>query len=227
MGGLSETNTASAQVASKERVEARGEVLTGPREVNAMLALVQQETERIESRFLEPACGTGNFLAPILQRKLAIVEKKYRRSQPEYERYAVLAVSSIYGIDIQSDNVERCRDRLFAIFDYEYSRVFKAKAKDKCRDSVRFILERNIAVGNALTLKTEGEDPEPIVFSEWAPFNHVFLKRRDFTFRDLLTPESTQALPLVSDRGEHVFFPEPIRDFQPIHFLEISRVRYD
>ena len=104
-----------SQVVSKQRVSAHGEVLTGQREVNAMLDLVGQETQRIESRFLEPACGNGNFLAEILERKLAVVESRYSKSQLEYERYAVLAVSTIYGIDLLEDNVQHCRNRLFGI----------------------------------------------------------------------------------------------------------------
>ena len=79
------------QVISRQRVADHGEVLTGKREVNAMLDLVKQETERIESRFLEPACGTGNFLVEILRRKLSLVDSRYRRSQLEWERNAVLA----------------------------------------------------------------------------------------------------------------------------------------
>ena len=88
------------QVVSKQRVADHGEVYTNPREVNAMLDLVKQETARIESRFLEPACGTGNFLVEILNRKLSVVAERYARSRLEYERYAVLAISSIYGVDI-------------------------------------------------------------------------------------------------------------------------------
>src|SRR3990172_37685 len=100
------------QVVSKQRVTDHGEVFTSPREVNAMLDLVKQETERIDSRFLEPACGTGNFLTEILERKLRVVESRYGKSQLEYERNAILAVSSIYGIDILEDNVRECRRRL-------------------------------------------------------------------------------------------------------------------
>src|SRR3990167_7657364 len=122
------------QVISKQRVAAHGEVLTGNREVNAMLDLVKQETERIDSRFLEPACGNGNFLTIILERKLAVVESRYGKSQLDFERYAVLAVSSIYGIDILEDNVRQCRHRLYGIFDCDfYSRLFKNGGKDKCR----------------------------------------------------------------------------------------------
>src|ERR1700726_2645254 len=109
------------QVVSRQRVLDHGEVLTGNREVNAILDLVKHETERIDSRFLEPACGDGNFLTAILERKLAVVDKRYGKSQLDFERYAVLAVSSIYGIDILPDNVRDCRRRLFEVFDANYT----------------------------------------------------------------------------------------------------------
>jgi SAM-dependent methyltransferase len=124
-----------SQVVSKKRVADHGEVFTGQREVNAMLDLARQETQRIESRFLEPACGNGNFLAEILERKLAVVEKRYRKSQLEYERYAVLAVSSVYGIDILGDNVQHCRERLFGLFESHYIRLFKERASVVDRSS--------------------------------------------------------------------------------------------
>ena len=128
-----------SEVISKKRVADHGEVLTGKREVNAMLDLVKRETERIDSRFLEPACGNGNFLTVILERKLSVVEKRYGRSQLDFERYAVLAVSSLYGIDILEDNVRQCRHRLYGIFDCDfYSRLFKNRAKNKCREAIRF-----------------------------------------------------------------------------------------
>jgi hypothetical protein len=213
------------QVISKQRVEDHGEVLTGAREVNAMLDLVKQETERIESRFLEPACGNGNFLTVILERKLAIVERRYSKSQLDYERYAVLAISSIYGIDILEDNVQQCRDRLFGIFERNYSRLFKDKTESKCREATRFILEHNIIWGDALTLKTVGEKPGYIVFSEWSPVNGSMLKRRDFTFHGLLTHEGIKELPLFSDLGEDVFIPTPEKEYPPAHFLEIAHVQ--
>ncbi|MHB1295260.1 MAG: DNA methyltransferase [Anaerolineae bacterium] len=213
------------QVISKKRVAEYGEVLTAQREVNAMLDLVKQETERIESRFLEPACGTGNFLAAILERKLTVVEKRYGKSQLEFERYAVLAVSSIYGIDIQGESVSACRTRLYNIFDAAYSRLFRGDAKDKCRDAVRFILERNIVWGDALTLKTVGEEPGCIIFSEWSPVNGSMLKRRDFTFHNLLAHERYKELPLFSDLGEDVFIPTPEKEYPPVHFMEIAHVQ--
>ncbi|MFV0389261.1 MAG: hypothetical protein ACK5NT_10970 [Pyrinomonadaceae bacterium] len=110
------------QVKSKERVAEYGEVFTSQREINAMLDLVKHETERFESRFLEPACGDGNFLAEILARKLAVISKKYSKSQKEFERYSLIASGSIYGIDILNDNVERCRERLGMIVYHEYKK---------------------------------------------------------------------------------------------------------
>lgn len=211
-----------SQVISKKRVADHGEVLTAKREVNAMLDLVKQETERIDSRFLEPACGNGNFLTVILERKLAVVEKRYGKSQLDFERYAVLSVSSIYGIDILPDNVRDCRQRLCEIFDAVYARLFKGEVKDKCREAVRFILERNIIWGDALSLKTVGENPEYIVFSEWSPVNGSLLKRRDFTFRGLLAHEGVKELPLFSDLGEDVFIPTPQKEYLPVHFLKIG-----
>ncbi|MHB8413768.1 MAG: SAM-dependent DNA methyltransferase [Acidiferrobacteraceae bacterium] len=212
------------QVKSKQRVADHGEVLTNKREVNTMLDLVKQETGRIESRFLEPACGTGNFLTEILERKLLVVEARYGKSQLDYERYAVLAVSSIYGIDILRDNVQECRKRLFDIFDQKYTGTFGVRAKDECRNAVRFILKRNIIWGDALSLKTVDENPQPIVFSEWSPVNGSMLKRRDFTFHGLLAHEAVKELPLFSDLGEDVFIPTPEKEYPVTHFLEVAKV---
>lgn len=214
----------NGHIVSKQRVADHGEVFTSQREVNAMLDLVKQETERVESRFLEPACGTGNFLAEILERKLRVVEGRYRKSQLEYERNAILAVSSIYGIDILEDNASQCRQRLFDLFDQRYTDVFKAKAKEECRHSVRYVLSLNIIWGDALTLKTVGENPRPIVFAEWSPINGRMFKRRDFTFHGLLAHESMRELPLFSDLGEGVFIPTPEKEYPPTHFLRIADV---
>lgn len=225
-------NEVHKHIVSKRRVADHGEVYTGLREVNAMLDLVAQETERIESRFLEPACGTGNFLAEILARKLCVVESRYRKSQLEYERYAVLAVSSIYGIDILEDNVRQCRQRLFGIFDLNYLRHFANKANDRCRESIRFILDRNIIHGDALSLKTVDDKPRPILFPEWSPVNGSYLKRRDFAFSELLMyaeePKQTslldepEQLTFFSDMGEKCFIPTPIKEYPLTHFLEIA-----
>ena len=207
-------------IVSKKRVADHGEVLTGKREVNAMLDLVKHETERIESRFLEPACGTGNFLTEILKRKMRVVELRYKKSQLEYERNAVLAVSSIYGVDLLEDNVHECRKRLFDIFDQKYTGLFKDTAKDKCRKAVEYILKRNIIRGDALSFKTAGDNPKPIVFSEWSPVNGSMLKRRDYMMSFLV--EKQHQMQLFSDEGNLADINEPVKEFPLTHFLEVA-----
>ncbi|MBL7965645.1 MAG: hypothetical protein JNK09_01510 [Prolixibacteraceae bacterium] len=210
------------QVKSKKRVADHGEVFTAQREVNAMLDLVKQETERIDSRFLEPACGTGNFLVEILRRKLEVVEERYAKNQIEYERYAILALSSIYGVDILQDNVQTCRDRLLGIFTHHYQKNHHWNLKAECIRSAEFILNRNILWGDALSLKTPDEKEEPIVFSEWSAVNGSMLKRRDYTLANLLEIQPYSEMSLFSDLGEQTFIPKPVADFPLIHFLKLG-----
>lgn len=213
------------QVISKQRVSDHGEVYTNPREVNAMLDLVKHESERIDSRFLEPACGTGNFLVEILNRKLQVVADRYSKSQLEYERHAVIAVGSIYGIDLLPDNIQACQKRLFDIFFNSYSSLYKDKVKPECESSVKFILSRNILHGDALTLQTvatEHAPSKPIVFSEWALANGSLIKRRDFIYAHLLDQASHREMPLFSDLNEEAYIPEPVRDYPLVNYLEIG-----
>ena len=226
-------------IKSRQRVTEHGEVFTPDWIVNDMLDLVKQETERIDSRFLEPACGTGNFLVEVLRRKLAIIKKRYSKSQIEYERYSVIAVSSIYGIDLLQDNVEETRIRLLNIFNSEYTKKYKNNCKEECRASVKFILKRNILRGDALTLLTDNN--EPIVFSEWSAVKGSMIKRRDFTFRNLLAKgiskkprqqtlfsndyglsEEIKGSNITSDTGENIFIPEEIKKFSLKHFLKLA-----
>lgn len=181
----------STQVKSKQRVADHGEVFTAEREVKAMCDLVKQETERIDSRFLEPACGDGNFLAEIITRKLAVVTKRYKKSAYDWERYSLLALGSIYGVDIMADNAAACRERLYNIWENEYKAVCGAACNDETKSAARFILNRNIVCGNALTLMCVDEQQkdiaEPIVFSEWTfPFNDAQIQRKDYSFAELL-----------------------------------------
>jgi hypothetical protein len=209
----------SDQVKSKKRVADHGEVFTSEREVNAMLDLVKQETERIDSRFLEPACGTGNFLVEILNRKLKIVKDRYKKSQIEFERNAIIAISSIYGVDILQDNAIECRDRLFEIFDVIYTRLYKTNCKEDCKTSVKFLLKRNILWGDALDF-TNPETKEPIVFSEWSAINGSMIKRRDYVFKFLV--EQTHQFSMFNDEGNPAAIDEPVKDFPITHFLKIA-----
>ena len=219
INGVTNETIKEKQVKSKKRVTDHGEVFTNVREVNAMLDLVKQETERIDSRFLEPACGNGNFLAEVLRRKLTVIDSRYSKSQLEWERYAVIAISSIYGVDILEDNALECRDRLYKIFDEKYSSLFKDKCKNECRRSIKFILKRNILWGDALDF-TNTKSKQPIVFSEWSAVNGSMLKRRDYVFRFLV--EKTHQFSLFNDEGNAAAIDEPVKDFPLIHFLKLG-----
>lgn len=221
--GIGRSNT-QAQTKSKKRIADYGEVFTADREVQDMLNLVMNETERIDSRFLEPACGTGNFLVDILKRKLHIVVDRFSANQSEFERNCIIALSSIYGIELQYDNVIECRNRLYGIFENEYLLQFKNGCSEDCKKSAMYILEKNIICGDALSLRTTDISRKPIIFSEWSAVNGSLLKRRDFTLIELLdfAPSNKNEFSLFSDLNEEVFIPSPIREFPLKHFLRIS-----
>lgn len=188
----------SKQIKSKKRVTDHGEVFTNEREVKAMCDLVKDETERIDSRFLEPACGNGNFLSEILQRKLEVCKKQYRKSPFDYERNSILALTSIYGVELLKDNVDACINRLYEIWNTEYTRVCKSEANDICRESALYILQHNILCGNALSLMRvddKGKDTEePIIFAEWSFVMGDKLKRRDFRLDVLLKENEDETM---------------------------------
>lgn len=213
------------QVKSKRRVTDHGEVFTSEREVNAMLDLVKQETERIDSRFLEPACGNGNFLAEILRRKLAVICERYRRSQLEFERYSVVAVGSIYGVELLLDNVMECRVRLFGAFDEVYKRMYMANCNEQCRSAIRYILSKNILCGDALTLKTS--DGTPILFSEWTLMSGSNFKRRDYTFNELMEANRGGQISIFQaamryDEQAGGFIPNPVKEYPLTHFGRLA-----
>lgn len=231
------------QVKSRERVADHGEVFTAQREVNAMLDLVKQETERIDSRFLEPACGDGNFLAEILRRKLAAVKARYKKSPADFEKYAVVAVTGLYGVDILGDNVEACRARLFDIWDGEYVENCKGECREECRDAVRYILSRNMLCGNALTMRrvdAEGNDTEePIVFSEWNMVTGSLIKRRDYRLDVLMgevnTPNAGGQLSMFDaaanaadslqlDLETKAWIPKPLREYSLVAYWQVQEV---
>ena len=213
------------QVKSKNRVIDHGEVFTSEREVNAMLDLVKEETERIDSRFLEPACGDGNFLSEILRRKLFIVSKRYKNNSNEYEKYSVLAISSIYGVELLQDNVKLCQNRLFKIWEKEYRKYIKNKTNQDCLKSVKFILNRNILCGDALTLRTI--NGKPIIFSEWSFLTNDLIKRRDFRLDEMLEGKREQLTLFMTgweyDEDIQAYIPKPIKEYPLIHFREIYK----
>lgn len=210
---------------SKQRVRDHGEVFTPGFIVEDMLDLVFNETQRIESRFLEPACGDGNFLIKVLDRKLKIVEKNYKKNQFDFEKYALIAVSSIYGIELLEDNTIKARERLSAFVIANYEKLFKKQVNSEFIANVKYLLSKNIIQGNALTLRTPNK--QPIVFSEWSLATRNKIKRRDFQFSDLtasiqkqidITSYSVQEL---SDSGEVVFSPIPVKEYPLVNFMSI------
>jgi hypothetical protein len=161
-----------------------------------------------------------------LEKKLEAVKRKYKSSQTEFERMALLAVSSIYGVELLQDNVRACIERLYKLADDHYANLYKEKSNDNFRKSIRFVLGRNILQGDALTLKTENGKAH-IVFSEWALVNGSKIKRRDFRFLSLSSFYEPGTLPLdsikeTSDTGEDVFSPKPIKEYPLMHYLRLD-----
>ena len=170
-------------VKSKQRARDHGEVFTPANLVEDMLDLVSDEMERIDSRVLEPACGSGNFLAPALERKLLAVKKRYGRSKFENRHYALLALMCLYGIELLEDNVEECRERLLDIF----ARYLKIGNDDAAYHAAEFVLSVNVVHGDALAMKTLSGDP--LIFSEWAYLGLGRYQRREFLYVELTSRE--------------------------------------
>ena len=240
------TNENTKQIKSRQRVADPGEVFTNPREVNAMLDLVRDESFRLDSRFLEPACGDGNFLIEILRRKLSLL--KDIKSQTEWEFKSLIAVGSCYGIDILPDNAEACRTRLeeYVLSQHPASERLNARragntvqAKRSAVEekhgpcehleemqqepyllSLRYMLQKNIVCGDALTYRTA--EGKPITFCEWTPIaGDMQFSRRDFQF-DFLVTQSHQ-YSLFDEQGEVQSFDEPVRSYPPLHYTQLYR----
>jgi len=188
-------------VKSKQRVADHGEVFTPKWMVDAMLDLVKDETERIDSRFLEPACGSGNFIVQILKRKLAAVELKFGNSEFERQHYAMLALMCIYGIELLPDNIAECRANLLEIF-VGYLQITDA---DELYRAAFYVLSQNLVHGDALTMRSS--DGQPITFAEWGYLGKGKYQRRDFRF-DVLTGSSAFSAEgsLFAHLGKHEIF---------------------
>ena len=210
----SNENTKS-QIKSRKRVAQHGEVFTNPREVNAMLDLVRDESFRLDSRFLEPACGDGNFLIEILRRKLSLL--KDIKSPTEWEFQSLIAVGSCYGIELLEDNADACRLRLFTEM---REQMGKKKCTQGYEESLRYMLRKNIVCGDALTYRTA--DGKPITFCEWTPIaGSMQFSRRDFQFDFLVN--QTHQYSLFDEQGEAQSFDEPVRSYPPLHYTQLYR----
>src|ERR1700722_13970710 len=203
-------------IKSKKRVADHGEVFTPPWLVEKMLDLVKGETERIDSRFLEPACGSGNFLVPVLQRKLAAVEIKFGKTEFERRQYSLLAVMCAYGIEILADNIAECRANMLEVFaDYlnldERAELYLAAS---------YVLSQNLVHGDALTMQTH--DGHPITFAEWGYLGKGKFQRRDFRLDSLTQMSSySQEGSLFAHLGKHEVF-TPIKTSPPMTASEFA-----
>ena len=203
-------------IKSKKRVADHGEVFTPEWMVEAMLDLVKGETERIDSRFLEPACGSGNFLVRVLQRKLAAVEVKYGQSDFEKRHYALLGLMCIYGIELLPDNIAECRANLLDIF----AEYLSLEETDDLYRAASFVLTVNLVHGDALTMRAS--DGKPIKFAEWGYLGKGKFQRRDFRL-DVLTGSSAFSAKdsLFAHLGKHEIF-TPIKVWMPMSVRELA-----
>ena len=203
----------SALVKSKQRVADHGEVFTPAWMVEAMLDLVKDETQRIDSRFLEPACGSGNFLVQVLRRKLATVELKYGRSDFERRHYALLALMCIYGIELLPDNIDECRGNLLEVF-AEYLNVTES---DDLYRAAGQVLSVNLVHGDALTMKTSRG--APITFAEWGYLGKGKFQRRDFRL-DVLTGSAAHSATGSLFDSHEIF--TPAKTWRPMTVADLA-----
>ncbi|MCE7886099.1 MAG: SAM-dependent DNA methyltransferase [Alphaproteobacteria bacterium PRO2] len=203
-------------IKSKQRVSDHGEVFTPAWMVEAMLDLVKGESERIDSRFLEPACGSGNFLTHVLQRKLAAVELKYGKSDFEKQHFSLLGMMCIYGIELLPDNIIECRDNLLSIF----AESLRIAETDDLYRAASYVLGVNLVHGDALTMKAS--DGNPITFAEWGYLGKGKFQRRDFRL-DVLTGSSAFSAEgsLFAHLGKHEIF-TPIKVWPPMSVRELA-----
>lgn len=203
-------------IKSRKRVADHGEVFTPAWMVEAMLDLVKGETDRIDSRFLEPACGSGNFIVQIFRRKLAAVELKYGKSDFERRQYSLLALMCIYGIELLDDNITECRANVLEIL----AEYLALDVSDELYRAASYVLSQNIVHGDAMKMLTC--DGQPITFAEWGYLGKGKFQRRDFRF-DTLTQSAAFSAEgdLFAHLGKHEIF-TPARTWPPMTISELA-----
>ena len=204
-------------IKSKQRVADHGEVFTPDWLVEAMLDLVKDETERLDSRFLEPACGSGNFLTKILIRKLAAVELRYGKSDFDRVHYALLSVMCVYGIELLKDNIAECQVNVLDVL----KSYLNLEIDDELYRSAVYVLSQNIVHGDALTMRDI--NGSPITFAEWGYLGKGKFQRRDFRF-DVLTGSSAFSAEgsLFADLGKHEIF-QPVKTYEQVTIPELAK----
>lgn len=203
-------------IKSKQRVADHGEVFTPDWMVEAMLDLVKDETERIDSRFLEPACGSGNFLVRILKRKLAAVELKYGKNEFEKRHYALLGLMCTYGIELLTDNIAECSGNMLEVF----AEYLQLEETDDLYHAASHVLANNLVHGDALTMLTH--EGQPMTFAEWGYLGKGKFQRRDFRL-DVLTQASAwkNENELFATAERHDIF-SPVKSYPPMTVSELA-----
>ncbi|MBL8810813.1 MAG: N-6 DNA methylase [Planctomycetaceae bacterium] len=207
-------------IRSKDRVADHGEVFTPAWIVEAMLDLVKAESERIDSRFLEPACGSGNFLVKVLQRKLLAVELKYGKNDFEKRHYALLGLMCIYGIELLADNIDECRAKVLSVF----AECLKLNDSEDLCGAASYVLSQNLVHGDALTMRTNNGDS--ITFAEWGYLGKGKFQRRNFRLDDLTLSSAFNAEgSLFAQLGRHELF-TPTRSYPPMTVADLAAANH-
>lgn len=205
-------------VKSKQRVADHGEVFTPAWMVEDMLDLVKGETERIDSRFLEPACGDGNFLVQILKRKLISVEHKYGKSGFERQHFALFALMCLYAIELLSDNISDCRANLLRIF----AEYLKLDPSDDVYRAGFYVLSQNLVHGDAMKMRTHKD--QAITFAEWGYLGKGRYQRRDFRLDSLAqSSEFSAEGSLFAHLGKHEMF-TPTKTYPSMTIRELAEL---
>ena len=202
-------------VRSRQRVADHGEVFTPAWMVDDMLDLVSDEASRIESRFLEPACGSGNFLREVLRRKLIEVKRRYGKDDFQKTHYAALAVMSIYGIELLEDNASECRQNLLDVLCYEMGFEPDSEVVLACEG----VLAINIVRGDALAMKDYVG--EPISFAEWSYLGAGRFQQRIFSYGTLTQMSSWEPGSLFATLGKHEIF-TPVSEARAMTLKELN-----
>ena len=226
------------QIKSKERVSDHGEVYTAEREIKAMCKLVECEIKRVESKFLEPSCGDGNFLDEILHQKLDIIKNK---PIDKYDLYSFLIISNLYGIDILKDNIQECKERLFHTWQKKYKLDTNNYPDDDLCKTIKYILDKNIVLGDSLKMMYKNK---PIIFSEWKLVDNNMVLRNDYRFDYLINSEyqnkilnneheqislfgdsndGTYRKFLELDKNNNIVIPKSIKTYPLIYYKEIGK----
>jgi hypothetical protein len=188
------------QVRSRERVRDLAEVFTHQREVDAILDQIPDAFDELDVKFLEPSCGSGNFLTEILRRKLRLVTKAACVSREHYEHRLLRALASIYGVDISPENIALARRRMaHVVLEHYQTNAKTMEPTIGFLNASALILGDNIVVGDTLNAADQ------IELCDWRPAPAGFFQR---VWSRSLVP--------IGERD--LFWAERFQDAVPVHY---------